>query len=128
MPSISGRAEGEKFRGRDQFGRRERGLLRAPIFLSILLLIAVGVRSAPAEKHLSVYSSVANYSVPIVQRQGHDYVGLLELLEPLGTVSAKSDGLHWHLHYNNILGEFTADKNRARVQGRDAELTAKFLL
>jgi N-acetylmuramoyl-L-alanine amidase len=128
MPWISGRAEGEKRRGRDQFGRRERGMLRAPIFLSILLLIAVGVRSAPAEKHLSVYSSVANYSVPIVQRQGHDYVGLLELLEPLGTVSAKSDGLHWHLHYNNILGEFTADKNRARVQGRDADLTAKFLL
>jgi N-acetylmuramoyl-L-alanine amidase len=63
-----------------------------------------------------------------VQRQGRDYVGLLELLEPLGTVSAKSDGFRWRLHYNNILGEFTVGKNRARIQGRDVDLPAKFLL
>ena len=95
--------------------------------LSVLLLLAVPLSAAP-EKHLSIYSTVANYSLPIVQRQGRDYVGLLELLDPLGTVSAKSDGLHWRLHYNNILGEFTVDKSRARIQGRDADLSAKFLM
>ena len=95
--------------------------------LSILLFLSVPLRAAP-EKHLAVYSTVANYSLPIVQRQGRDYIGLLELLEPLGTVSAKADGLHWRLRYNNILGEFTVDKTRARVQGRDADLSAKFLM
>ena len=77
------------------------------------------------EKRLSVYSTVANYSLPIVQRQGREYVGLLELLEPLGTVSAKSEGPRWRLHYNNILGDFTVGKNRARVQGRDTDLSAQ---
>ena len=98
--------------------------------IAALLLIAVAalVAAAPAEKHLSVYSSVANYSLPIVRRQGHDYVGLLELLEPLGTVSARSDPPRWRLHYNNILGEFFADKSRARIQGQNVDLPGKFLM
>ena len=89
----------------------------------VLLLTA-----APAERRLSVYSTAANYSLPMVQRQGHDYVGLLELLEPLGTVNAKLDGSRWRLRYDNVLGEFVNGKNRARVQGRDADLLGKFLL
>jgi N-acetylmuramoyl-L-alanine amidase len=86
------------------------------------------VSAAPPEKHLSVYSNAASYSLPIVQRQGHDYVGLLELLDPLGTVSAKFDPPRWRIHYNNILGDFTVGKNHARIQGRDADLSAKFLI
>jgi N-acetylmuramoyl-L-alanine amidase len=64
----------------------------------------------------------------IVQHQGRDYIGLLELLDPLGTVSAKSESPRWRIHYNNILGEFTVGSSRARVQGRDADLGGKFLL
>ena len=63
-----------------------------------------------------------------MRRQGHEYVGLLELLEPLGTVSAKSDPPRWRLHYNNILGEFIVDKSHARIQGREVELPGKFLM
>jgi N-acetylmuramoyl-L-alanine amidase len=63
----------------------------------------------------------------VVQRHGQDYVGLLELLDPLGTVNAKADGSRWRIHYNNVLGEFTAGHNRARVQGRDADLGGAFL-
>ncbi len=96
--------------------------------IGIVLFLAVPLSAAPPEKHLSVYSTAANYSLPIVQRQGRDYVGLLELLEPLGTVSAKVDGPRWRLHYNNVLGEFSADKARGRIQGRDADLSAKFIL
>ena len=95
--------------------------------LCIVLCFAVFVFSAP-EKHLAVYSTVANYSLPIVQRQGQDYIGLLELLDPLGSVSAKSDPPHWRLHYNNVLGEFIIGKSRARVQGRDADLSGNFLM
>jgi len=96
--------------------------------IGTVLFLAVPLSAAPPEKHLSIYSTAANYSLPIVQRQGRDYVGLLELLEPLGAVSAKVDGPRWRLHYNNVLGEFTADKARARVQGRDTDLSAKFIL
>ena len=100
-----------------------------PVSLSFLLALAVLLVSAAGpEKHLSVYSTAANYSLPILQRQGRDYVGLLELLDPLGTVSAKSDAARWRIHYNNILGEFSAGKGRARIQGRDADLSGKFLM
>ncbi len=94
-----------------------------------LLFIAVLLLSAAApEKHLSIYSAAANYSLPVVERQGHEYVGLLELLDPLGRVSAKLDGPRWHLHYNNILGEFTVGKDHAFIQGRDADLAGRFVL
>jgi N-acetylmuramoyl-L-alanine amidase len=83
---------------------------------------------APAEKHLSIYSVAANYSVALVQREGRDYVGLLELLEPLGKVSAKADNVRWRLRYNNTEADFLSGKNHAQVQGRDADLGGKFLL
>src|SRR6202140_2433548 len=94
-------------------------------FIFVWLMLVSG---AVPEKPLAVYSTAANYSLPVVQRQGQDYVGLLELLDPLGTVNAKSDPPHWRLHYNNVLGEFTDGKKRARVQGRDADLAGKFLI
>ena len=58
------------------------------------------------EKHFTVYSVAANYSLTLVQREGRDYVGLLEVLEPLGKVSAKSDGPRWRLRYNNVRRRF----------------------
>ncbi len=110
--------------------KRERALPRLMSLraLCIVLCFAAFAISAASEKHLAVYSTVANYSLPIVQRQGQDYIGLLELLDPLGTVSAKSDPPRWRLHYNNVLGEFIVGKSRARVQGRDADLSGTFLM
>lgn len=99
--------------------------LRCFVFLLIASLL---IFAAAPEKHLAIYSTAASYSLPIVQRQGRDYVGLLELLDPLGTVSAKADTKTWRLRYNNILAEFEIGKTHARVQGRDADLTGKFLM
>ena len=101
-------------------------LILSPIALTLLSTILL--TAAAPEKHLSVYSTAANYSLPLVQRDTRDYVGLLELLDPLGTVSAKTDGSRWRLRYNNVEADFTAGKNRARIQGRDADLSGKFLL
>ena len=97
----------------------------ASIFLSITVL---ALSAAPAEKHLTIYSTAANYSIPIVQSDGRDYIGLLELLDPLGSVSVRSEPPRWRIHYNNVLGEFVAGKTRVRIQGRDADLGGEFLL
>src|ERR1022692_2639344 len=106
-----------------------RGFGCVGVAAGVLLFFAVLLVSAAApEKHLSIYSSAANYSLPIVRREGHDYIGLLELLDPLGKVSAKSEPPRWRLHYNNILGDFTAGKSRALIQGRDIDLPGRFLL
>ena len=101
--------------------------LRALQVFALLLVCAMLLPGAP-EKHLSVYSIAANYNLALVQRDGRDYVGLLELLEPLGKVTAKVEGSRWRLRYNNTQAEFQVNKTRARVQDRDADLGGKFLL
>lgn len=109
--------------------RRSPRKVRHPFLpFALLLVSALCLFSAPADKHLSVYSVAANYSLPLVQREGRDYVGLLELLEPLGRVSAKAEGSRWRLRYNNLEAIFQAGNPRAQVQGREADLGAKFLL
>ncbi len=126
----SGPAErGMKLGAGPRVGPENRGRpsLHRPLGV-LLFLVAAALSAAPAEKHLAVFSTAANYSLPIVPSQGRDYIGLLELLDPLGRVSAKLEGSRWRIHYNNILGEFTVNKSRARVQGREADLSGKFLM
>ena len=118
-------------RRRQESSRAKR--LRVPAcgfaLLSAILLSAILPSGAAGEKHLSVYSVAANYSLPLVQREGRDYVGLLELLEPLGAVSGKLEGSRWRLRYNGrVQGEFQIGKMRAHVQDRDADLGGKFLM
>jgi N-acetylmuramoyl-L-alanine amidase len=98
------------------------------VVVSAVLVGAILLLGAPPDKHLAVYSVAANYSLPVVQREGRTYVGLLEVLEPLGKVSAKSEGGRWRLHYDNVDSEFQVGKTHARVQGRDADLTGKFFV
>jgi N-acetylmuramoyl-L-alanine amidase len=85
--------------------------------------------AAPVEeKRVSIYSTAANYSLPVVERDGREYVGLLEVLEPLGSVGARRDRDHWKLRFNAVDAEFTPSKARCKLQGRDFDLTARFLL
>ena len=97
----------------------------AIILATVALLSAA--RSAD-EKHISVYSPVAVYSLPVVERAGRDYVGLLELLEPLGRVSSESNGRSLRLRYNSVDAEFVAGRTRSKIRGRDFDLPAPFLI
>src|SRR5271157_2743791 len=96
----------------------------------VLLASVTFLSAAPAadEKHISVYSPVAIYTLPVLDRAGHEYVGLLELLEPLGRVSSQSDGRRWRLRYNAVDAEFVAGKTRAKIRGRDFNFMAPFLI
>ena len=98
--------------------------------LAILLALVTFRSAAPSadEKHISVYSPVAIYTLPILDRAGREYVGLLELLEPLGRVSTQSEGRRWRLRYNAVDAEFVAGSTRARIHGRDFDFIAPFLL
>ena len=98
------------------------------LICTILPISAILLSGAAPEKHLTVYSVAANYSLPLVERDGRGYVGLLEVLEPLGKVSAKSEGSRWRLRYNNVEGDFQVGKTHARVQSRDTDLAGKFLV
>jgi N-acetylmuramoyl-L-alanine amidase len=96
------------------------------IILAIVTLLSTAISAD--EKHISVYSPVAVYTVPLLERSGRDYIGLLELLEPLGRVSSESEGAHWGLRYNAIAAEFVAGRTRARIHGHDFDLPAPFLI
>jgi len=98
--------------------------------LAVLLAVMALLSVSPSadEKHISVYSPVAVYTVPILERASREYVGLLELLEPLGRVTSETLGPRWELHYNAIPAEFIAGKTRAKIRGRDFELSAPFLI
>jgi N-acetylmuramoyl-L-alanine amidase len=94
------------------------------VALATVLLLS----AAPEEKHISIFSTAANYSLPILERNGDEYVGLLEIFEPLGNVTAKANGIHWKFRYYDVESEFTAGKSRARIHGSDFDLPASFLL
>ena len=97
----------------------------AASFLFITLL------SAAPEKHLSIYSTAASYSLSLAQHDGHDYIGLIELLEPLGE-RARSPPSSMANTGNCISttskASFKPASRAARVQGRDADLSFKFVL
>jgi len=96
--------------------------------LAVLIILSARPAGSADEKHLSVYSASANYSLPIADREGREYIGLLEILEPLGNVSAKSDGRRWRLRFGGIEAEFIQGRDRAKVRGRDVALFGPFLL
>jgi len=102
--------------------------LRFCLLAALTLAGAVVLSGAPETKRLSVYSPTANYSLPVIERNGGDYVGLFEILEPLGEVAARVDGRQWRVRYNDLDGEFTDGKTRARVQGQNFDLPGSFLL
>ena len=95
----------------------------------LLAVACVALLSGSSEeKRVSIYATIANYSLPVVARNKLDYVGLLEVLEPLGRVSARVNGDHWRLRYNDADAEFTAGNRGARARGTDFYLSANFIL
>jgi N-acetylmuramoyl-L-alanine amidase len=103
---------------------RAAGGFAVAVFLASALLLY----SAPEEKRITIYSNAANYSLPVLDRNGDEYVGLLEVFEPLGAVSARASGSHWKFRYYDVESEFTAGKTRARIRGTDYDLPSNFLL
>jgi len=98
------------------------------IAAALAALVLLGASTAADEKRLSIYSSVATYTLPVTDRVGREYVGLLEVLEPLGRVSARVEGQHWKMRFNDSDGDFMAGKTRAKVRGRDLDLGGPFLI
>ena len=111
---------------------RPRQRLGLPLALAIATGTAVWFFSAASasdgEQHLSIFSTVASYSLPLSERNGQDYVGLLELLDPLGKVTAKNEGKRWKIRYNEGDSEFTAGNKRVRVGRSGFDLPGNFLL
>lgn len=98
------------------------------VLLAGMLLLCAASSVGVDDKHLSIYSPVAVYTLPVMDRAGHEYVGLLELLEPLGRVSSQAEGKRWRLRFNAVDAEFTVGMTRARIHGREFDFGTPFLI
>ena len=104
-------------------------LKRHPILHGVLLLLLLLAASFAAEpRQIIVYAPQANYQVDILVR-GVDYVGLTDLLEPLGRLESHVKGKKLTLLFNGAESEFQEGKREVRVGGNSRfDLSADFLL
>src|SRR5512140_813480 len=96
--------------------------LRCPAFRVLLgcaaiAMLGFGLLRAAEEKQLQVFAPQGHYSVPVVERAGHEYVSLGQVLLPLGGVAAKSEGNKFKLRFTPPGGkpqeaQFTAGKKK----------------
>jgi len=100
----------------------------ALLVFSSLLRAPSAAASAAGEKQLSIYSVVSSYSLPVSTRNGQDYVDLLEVLDPLGKVTAKTEGKRWRVRYQDQDADFTDGKKNVRWLRSGFDLPANFLL
>jgi len=92
----------------------------------LLLLLASGFAAEP--RRISVYAPQAVYQVDILFRDGVDYVGITDLLEPLGRLESRVDGKKFKLTFNSAEAEFQDGKRQCRVRSNKLDLPSNFLL
>ena len=100
---------------------------------SVLLgLWSLLLAPASEEQRLTVYSAQNTASLAIVEREGKQYVGVLEALQPFGAVIAGRQGDHWKLRFTPHGGatgeaEFSYGKTRAKIRGKKIDLADPLL-
>jgi len=99
--------------------------LLAFVLLVILPLVA-------QEKRLSIYAPQTFYQVSITDHGKDAYVGLFDLLEPLGKVEARVADKKWKLSFTGsgqpVDAEFQDGKRKCKIHGNDFEMTGNFIL
>ncbi len=96
--------------------------------VAIVLTIAALTASAADDKRLSVYTPQTSFSVNVLEREGSEYVALLDVLASLGSASARQEGDKWKLQFNKTDSEFKDGKTKARVHRKNLELSAPFII
>ncbi len=86
-----------------------------------------------APSQIAVFSPQSAYSIPVMQVGTHSYIGLVDLLEPLGTIEAKVNGKKLKFNFNSAGkheqdGEFQEGKDNGKINGKKLKLTANFIL
>ncbi len=93
-----------------------------------LVLFFLPTLSLAEEKRITIYSPQTSYTLSVQDRSGQDYVGLLEVLEPLGNVRAATQGGTWRLRFNEHDSEFQDGSPHARVPDKEIDMPAPFRL
>ena len=113
--------------------RTRRWLAFALPIVALLLLAHHAIVHAQSSDQLTVYSAQSTYSAPVLDVQSKRYVGLVELLEPLGNVDARPDGKKYKLHFTPpggraVEAQFNDGKDKAKVLGESYKLSSNFFI
>ena len=98
-----------------------------------LLLWRLAIVHAQSPEQVTVYSSQTTYSASLLDVKGMPYAGLVDVLEPLGSIDARPDGKKYKLHFTPpggraVEAQFTEGKEKAKVLGEELKLPANFVL
>jgi N-acetylmuramoyl-L-alanine amidase len=107
--------------------------LIVPLVVLAVMVARHATVQAQAPNQLTVYSPQTVYSVPLLDINGQPYVGLVELLEPLGSVDAKPDGKKYKLKFTapgnrQVEAQFNEGKDKTKLRGQNYKLPANFVL
>jgi len=93
----------------------------------VLLLLTAGFAAEP--RRIAVYTPQTNYQVDILVRDGVDYVGVTDLLEPLGRLESRANGSKFTLIFNGNAADFQDGKRQYRTSSSNKlELASNFLV
>jgi N-acetylmuramoyl-L-alanine amidase len=105
------------------------GILPAAVLLALVAYWAP-VQAQPTDQ-LTVYSPQTTYSAAMLDIQGHPYVGLIELLEPLGSVEGRADGKKYKLRFtppggHPVEAQFQEGKEKSKILSENFKLPENF--
>ncbi len=91
-------------------------------------IVLLGLSPAAEEKRLAVYSPQTNFTIPVFDHDGHEYVSLIDLVDPFGRATLTADKKRWRLKLETpngktADGEFTENSPQAKLRGRKITLS-----
>lgn len=92
------------------------------------ILCAMATSGTTPEQQLAVYTPQTSYSLPVWDRGGKPYIGVMDLLSPLGASPPTTKGKDTKIVFNKIEVRLTAGKVKAAIHGQPVDLGDKILL
>ncbi len=119
-----------KFPLADNRSRLWLGLILPALALAAIIAHLATVHAQPADQ-LTVYSAQTSYSVPLLDVKGLPYAGLVDLLEPLGSIDARPDGKKYKVKFTPpggraVEAQFNEGKDKAKLLGRKLQAAGEF--
>jgi N-acetylmuramoyl-L-alanine amidase len=96
--------------------------------VAIAIALAFLTATAADDKRLSIYTPQSSYAVNLLDRDGHEYVPLLDVIASLGPSGASQSGDKWKLKFSDTESEFRAGKTKAKINRKNVELSAPFII
>src|SRR5262245_51116620 len=86
------------------------------------LWCAMAFTGTVPEKQLTVYTAQSSYSLPALERSGKAYIGVTELLTPLGATITHGKGKDWKVELNKAEARLTEGSDKTVIRSQDKAL------